>query len=133
MLPALAFMVLTMFVLPTALMVFAISTAAFMVISMAATATLVLIIVMMPLTIGIAILAITVATTTTGACTHLLLHALRHLFICRSLTLFNGKAKVLINGRKKLVELLASLKETAAGVILHNILTQSVKLGNFFL
>ena len=126
-------MVLTMFVLPAAFMVFTMTTAAFMVISMAATATLVLIIVTMPLTIGIAILAITVATTTTGTSTHLLLHAFCHLFIRRSLPLFNGKAKVLINGRKELVELLTSLKETAAGIVLHNILTQSVKLGNFFL
>lgn len=114
-----------------ALMTFAMLATAFVVIAMLATAAFVVIIVMVR-TLGIAIIAITVATTTTRASAHLLHHAVSNLFIRGSLTLFNCQAKILINGRKKSIKFLTSLQEATASIVFNNILTQSVKLGNFF-
>ena len=124
-------------------MTFAMATTALMVITMATTATLMVIamaaaaafvlspFVVLVVTVGVAILTVTVATTTARASAHLLLHAVSNLLISRSHTLFNGKTEVLVDSRKKGIKLLASFKETAAGIILYHILAQGIKLGNF--
>jgi hypothetical protein len=117
-----------------ALVALTVATAALMVIAVATAAALMLsVILMLMIAIGVAVLAIAVATTTARASAHLLLHAVSNLLISGSFTLFNSKAKVLINSGQKLIKLLASLQETTAGVIFNHILTQGIKLGNFLL
>ena len=112
-------------------MTFAMATTALMVITMATAAAFVLSpFVVLVVTVGVAILTVTMATTTARASAHLLLHAVSNLLISRSHTLFNGKTEVLVDSRKKGIKLLASLKETAAGIILNHILTESIKLSN---
>lgn len=113
----------------TTFMAITMAAAALMAITMATAALMVVVV----RAIGVTVIAITAATTTARASRHLLLHAVCHFFIGRSLALFNSKVKVLLYSSQKLVELLPSLKETTADIISNHILPQAVKLGNFFL
>ena len=115
-----------------ALVALTVAAAALMVIAVATAAALMLcVILMLMVAIGVAVLAIAVATTTARASAHLLLHAVGNLFIGRGTPLLNSQAKILVYSRKQAIELLAGLKETAAGIILYHILAQGIKLGNF--
>lgn len=107
------------------------TTLAFMAFAMLAAALVVLAVI--TTAFRVTILTITVAATTARASAHLLLHAVCNFLVSGSFTLFNSKAKVLINSGQKLIKLLASLQETTASVIFNHILTQGIKLGNFLL
>ena len=60
------------------------------------------------------------ATTTAGACTHLLVHGIGHLLIAGSSALLDGEAEVLIHHRKHIVKQLAGFQESLAELIFHH-------------
>ena len=113
-------------------MAFAMAAAALMVITMA-TATALMLRAFLMLAVGVTVIAVTVATAAARASTYLLLHAVGNLFIGGGNTFINSKAEVLIYSSKQVIKLLASLKETAAGIILYHVLTQGIELGDFLL
>lgn len=82
--------------------------------------------------IALAVIAIAAATAAAGAA-HLLGHGLCHFLICGGAPLLDGNAEVLIHHGKHVIQLLTRLQESLTHGVIHYILTQAVKSGDFLL